>query len=272
MSDHNALAWVTTASGRRLVKWSVSPARYSRLAQVARLTRWLDEQGLPVSTPVPSLDGRVQVEVDGASVGVQRVVPGHLLDVTDAAQVHAVGALLARLHQALAAYPDADQVTQLDQTPEPLPARITGWLGSASGHVPEEVREALRAPVAAMPLDPLPVQLVHGDVRSSNVLCRGSEVAAVIDFEEVRLAHCVDELARSAVLLGARFRDWGPVSPQVRATFVAGYESVRALTPLEKAWFDVLELWYSWAFVPAGDDPTGWREQALSLLRRTRRR
>ena len=52
-------------------------------------------------------------------------------------------------------------------------------------------------------------QLVHGvgGVRSSNVLCACSEIAALIDFEEARIDHCIDEATRSAVLLGTRFRD-----------------------------------------------------------------
>lgn len=52
--------------------------------------------------------------------------------------------------------------------------------------------------------------------RSSNVLCAGPKIAAVIDFEEARLDHCIDEVARSAVMLGTRFRNWGPVSADVR--------------------------------------------------------
>lgn len=80
MSDHNALAWVSAPNGRLVAKWSVVPDRFPRLSALARLTQWLDGQGLPVSPPVPALDGRPQVEVDGVSMCLQREIEGDLLD------------------------------------------------------------------------------------------------------------------------------------------------------------------------------------------------
>src|SRR5438309_970768 len=61
MSYTNALAWVGTPSGRLLAKWSIARPLFPRLAEAARLTHWLDGRGLPVSAPVPALDGRLQV-------------------------------------------------------------------------------------------------------------------------------------------------------------------------------------------------------------------
>jgi homoserine kinase type II len=266
MSGHNALAWVSTPSGRMLAKWSVVPERFPRLLEMARLTRWLDGQGLPVSAPVPAQDGRLQVEVGGVSMCLQREVEGELLDTADPDQVWAAGAVLARLQDALAAYPDADRVGALDARSHPLTARLTYWLDSGAEHVPAAARDALRGLVADAPPDRLPTQLVHYDFRSANVLCAGAEVAAVIDFEEVRLEHRVVELARAAVLLGTRFRNWGPVSAEVRAGFLAGYQSVRRLTLVEEGWWDILLLWQGLGMVPPGDDPTGWGPSALRHL------
>jgi len=147
-----------------------------------------------------------------------------------------------------------------------LAARVTKWLDSAGEHVPEAARATLRRLVAGAPAAQLPTQLVHGDFRSSNILCTGPKIAAVIDFEEARIDHCIDELARSAVLLGTRFRDWGPVSAEVRTIFLSGYQSRRRLTPVEECWWDILVLWYALALMPPGDDPTGWGPSALSQL------
>jgi len=263
ISDHNALAWVETQSGRLLAKWSVVRERFPHLAEMARLTRWLDDRGLPVSAPVPALDGRLQIEVDGASMCLQHEIAGDLLDTADGDQVRAAGAVLARLQDALAAYPDADRVAVV---PVPLTARVTGWLDAGAGHLPAPARDALRGLLADAPPDLLPTQLVHHDFRSANVLCAGAEVAAVIDFEETRHDHRVVELARSAVLLGTRFRNWGPVSAEVRAEFLAGYQSVRQLTAVEAGWWDVLLLWQALAMVPPGVDPTGWGPSALDHL------
>ena len=213
-----------------------------------------------MSAPAPSLDGRLQVELEGVSLCLQRVIRGDLLDVGNRDQVRAAGATLARLHHALAAYPATDQIVP-PARPERLVARVTDWLSAAGEHVPEVGRETLRRLVADAPSDVLPTQIVHGDFRSSNVLCAGPTIAAVIDFEEARLDHCIDEVARSAVMLGTRFRDWGPVPAEVRAWFLSGYQSMRRLTPVEESWWNILVLWYALALVPPGDDPTGWGDQ-----------
>lgn len=261
LSSANALGWVTTASGPAIAKWSVDPDRFARLARVADLTAWLAREGLPVSAPVPSAGEAVQVEVDGVSLGVQRVVRGALLDVGDPAQVRATGAALARFHLALARFPGTPPS-------EPQPAlrdRVTGWLAVAPAHLPAAAVEALRALVGDVPDGEPGTQLVHGDVRSANVLCDGAEVTALLDLEEVRTDHAVVELARAAVLLGTRFRDWAPVDDGVRAALLAGYASVRPLTPLEAAWWDALVLWQALGMVPSGSDPTGWGASALAL-------
>ena len=266
ISDHNALAWVGTSSGRLLAKWSAVPWLFERLEAIARLTHWLDGQGLPVSAPLPALDGRLQVEADGASMSLQREIDGELLGTGDPRQVRAAGATLARLQDALAVYPDADRVAASADPLPPLTARITGWLDSDAGFVPSDARDALRQLVAQAPPDELPTQLGHHDFRSANVLCTGAEIAAVIDFEEVRSDHRVVELARSAVLLGTRFRDWGPVPAEVHADFLAGYQSVRPLTQAEAEWWPAVLLWQSLSMVPPGDDPTGWGRAALHYL------
>lgn len=269
ISGHNALAWVRTSSGPMLAKWSVAPPRFPRLAALARLTTWVGQQGVPVSAPVEALDGRGQVEIDGVSLGLQRRIEGNLLDTGDVDQVRAAGAVLGRLHETLAAYPDVDQVPDLVAPSAPLAVTVTGWLDSCPAHVPQVARDALRRMVADASTEPLSTQLVHGDFRSANILCLGSEIAAVIDFEEARLDHAIVELARSAVMLGTRFRDWGPVSAEVRATFLGGYRSVRRLSGAEASWWDALVLWYSLLLVPAGDDPTGWGRAAVGQLRRS---
>lgn len=266
MSDCNALAWVGTASGPMLAKWSVAKDRFPRLAELACLVAWLDEQGLPVSAPVAARDGRVQIEVAGVSLSVQCVVSGELLDVAALDQVHEAGAVLARLHDALASYPRVDQIGGVLGSPEPVARRVSTWLEVAPDHVPEVTVDRLRRLVATAPTGSMSTQLIHGDFRAANLLCVDSRVAAVIDFEEARLDSPIAELARSAVLLGTRFHDWGPVSASVRKALVDGYQSVRKLTPVEAEWLPLLVLWYSVLMIPAGEDPTGWESEALAML------
>jgi homoserine kinase type II len=201
-------------------------------------------------------------------MGLQREIVGDLLDTADLDQVRAAGAILAQLQDALAAYPDADRLPALAVASKPLTARVTDWLDSRAGHLPMAARDTLRGLVASAPPDRLPRQLVHFDFRSANILCARGEVAAIIDFEEAQHEHRLVELARAAVLLGTRYHNWGPVSAEVRAEFLTGYESERPLTPAEAGWLDILLLWQGLAMVPPGDDPTGWGPSVLSQLTR----
>lgn len=266
MSDSNALVWVGTSSGPVVAKWSIDAERFARLAALARLTAWLAQEGLPVSAPVPTSSGHVQVEIHGVSLCLQREIAGDLLDTSDPHQVRAAGATLSRLHDALASYPEADRFPAPDPTSGSLAARINGWLDVAPEHLPAVGRDALGVLLADVPSGGLPVQLVHGDFRSANVLCAEEGIAAVIDFEEARFDHRIVELARSAVLLGTRFHDWGPVSSEVRSQFLDGYQSVRPLTADEAAWFPVLVLWPSLLMVPSGEDRAGWGAAALAYV------
>lgn len=266
MSGGNALAWVGTPSGRLLAKWSVVLDCFPRLMETARLTSWLHGRGLPVSVPVPTRDGCLQVEVDRVSMGLQREIVGDLLDTGDLNQVRAAGVILAQLQDALAAYPDADQFLAPVVSSKPLTVRVTDWLDSRADHLPMAARDTLRGLVASAPPDRLPRQLVHFDIRSANILWACGGVAAILDFEEAQHDHRIVELARAAVLLGTRYHNWGPVSADVRTEFLTGYQSERPLTPAEAGWLNIVLLWQALAMVPPGDDPTGWEPSALSQL------
>lgn len=273
LSDRNALAWLDTDGGGVLLKWSVAPERFPRLAAAADVTAWLGARGLPVSAPVPALDGAVQVAFDGVSANLQRVRPGALLDVADPAQVRAVGVLLAEVHDALTAYPSTAEVTAVRPERVPLVDQLRGWLDAAPAHLPTDAVTVLRDRFAARQDEqtPMPVQVVHGDVRSANVLVDDGRVVGLIDFEELRVDHRVVELARSVVLLGTRYHAWGPVPPEVHEVFLDAYRSVRPLTSTETGWWEVLVLWTTLTLVPPGDDPTGWAAAATEQARRISR-
>lgn len=266
MSFKNALVWLRTTEGLLLAKWSIAAHRFDRLSALAELTAWLDARGLPVSAPLPVLDGRRQVEVDGVSLSLQRHIHGELLDVTSPDQVRAAGVVLARLHDALSSYPEVERLTKLVPPAATPGARISDWLASDHPRAPQDVVDALRQRLADAPADPLPSQLVHGDFRAANVLVAGKNVTAVLDFEEACCDHRIVDLARSAVLLGTKFHDWGPIPPEVRAAFLDGYQSVCRLSTVEAAWWDTLVLWFSLAMIPDGDDPTGWADAAAAEL------
>ena len=194
ISDGNLLAWITTDGRRLIAKWSVFPRLFQRLADTATLTMWLQASGIPVAAPIPARDGRLRVEVNNVSLGVYPVIDGDLLDVGDPAQVTEAGQMLATVHEALAAYPHS----------------VDG--GRSTGQE----------------------QLVHNDFRSANILHDGTRISAVLDLEEVTYATRIADLAKATVLLGTRYRNWGPTSQGVREAFVAAYHHQAPLTSAEQ--------------------------------------
>jgi homoserine kinase type II len=248
ISAANLLAWLTTAQGRLLAKGCAQSPAYPHLQQLAGLLPWLAQEGLPVSPPLPSRQGERQVICDQLSIGVQRVIPGTLLDPAQPAQAQAAGLLLARLHEALSSYPQTSHWRNAASL-----ASLTETVGNTTPPQPfatgEPVLLATWAMVqerAAMLAQAEPGrQLVHGDYRAANILWQQGAIAAVLDFEETAWGYRVNDLAWAAVHLGTRYHHWGPVSPLVRATFVGGYTAHQPLSPLEARWLPILLAWHS---------------------------
>lgn len=266
ISDRNALAWLDGPSGSVVAKWSAAEEKFERLDALARVVAWLGQRGVAVSAPIPATDGEVQIEADGLSLAMQRAIRGEILDPESPDQVRAAGATLARMHAELATYPDSHAITCMGPQPGPLLGTIRNWMDADRPHVPDAVLSELQSAISLLDCE-LPVQLLHGDFRSTNILWSGSEISAVLDFDEARLGPRVDEIARSSVLLGTAYREWGPVTREVRAGLFAGYESVGPLTPAEARWLPVLVLWYSAAMIPPNEEPARWTMAALEELK-----
>ncbi|WP_041289817.1 phosphotransferase [Kribbella flavida] len=265
ISDANAIVWMRTEQGRLVVKWSRAEQRFEELAASARLLGALAARGVPVAAPVPAVDGRTRVVLGGPSgklsVAVLPEIDGDWLDVGDEAAVHAAGACLASLHHALAEYADADPAVSHGATGdsgEDLRERLTKWLATDDRGVTLAASQRLAAAVAALPPLDTREQLVHNDYRAANLLTRDSAVVGILDFDEIARQHPVHDLAKAFVYLSTLFTEWKPTAPGVRRTFLAGYESVRRLSPAEHAWLETLALWVGIQAVPTGDDPAGW--------------
>ena len=200
ISGRNVMAWVLAGGRPVIAKWSSLPHRFAHLEDAAHLVAWLDTQAVPVAAPIAATDGRLLVEFGNGArgrlrsrlplpgsrflVGVLPVVEGDLLSVDDPGQVEDAGRMLATMHQALAAYP---------------------------GQAGRRGRGAH-------------TQLLHNDFRSANILHDGAKISAVLDFEEITYDTRVADIAKSAVLLATRYRDWGPTSESVRTEYVNAYD------------------------------------------------
>lgn len=200
ISGRNVMAWVQAGGRRLVVKWSSLPHRFSHLEDAARLVAWLDTQAVPVAAPIAATDGRLLVELGNGArgrlksrlplpgtrflVGVLPVVEGDLLAVENPVLVDEAGRMLATIHEALARYP---------------------------GQVGRRGRSAH-------------MQLVHNDYRSANILHDGTRISAVLDFEEITYDTRVADIAKSAVLLATRYREWGPTDESVRSAYLSAYD------------------------------------------------
>lgn len=248
MSSSNLLAWLSTAEGPLLAKCCATAPAHQRLHNAAELVVWLAHLALPVSAPLVAKTGAVQVRCDHLSVGVQRVIPGALLDPTQLDQAHAAGVTLAHLHQALAAYPRTTDFATNTQVP-PVTDLIDRWATQKMSKITEPHLVAgtyiLQQRIKVIETDPLPTQLVHGDYRAANILWHEEQIQAVLDFEEVRWGQRVNDLAWAAVHLGTRFHHWGPVAPAVHRVFLNSYITQNPLAVQEQAWLPTLLTWHS---------------------------
>lgn len=248
MSSYNLIAWLTTTNGPFLAKGCAFVMVHDRLRKVGELVLWLKQMQLPVSAPLVATIGAVQVLCDHLSLSLQRVIPGELLDPTQPLQAEKAGVTLAQLHQALAMYPYATALA----TPAPVPslsAQIAQWVQQRKATITDTTFTAhltnLQEQVSQLATPPLATQLVHGDYRAANVLWREDDLAAVLDFEEVRWGYRVNDLAWATVHLGTRYHDWGPIGLDVQQTFLHSYRAAHPLDAAEEAWLPALLAWHS---------------------------
>lgn len=268
LSDRNAIVWVRSDRGPLVVKVAARESDFARLAAVADLLEHLASAGVPTAAPVPTRDGARRVVLDGGpsplSVLVQREVSGEHLDVGDLTAVRATGAEVARLHRVLAGYPSGVLDVPARGAERALRDRVAGCVDLEPARRLPAVRARLTEVMATLPDLDRPPQLVHGDVRSANVLVRDSRVTALLDLDDAGLDDPLAELGRACVLLATQFRAWGPAPSAARAALVEGYRSDIDLSDVELGWLEAITLATAVTMVPAGlgtdpaTDPTGW--------------
>lgn len=262
ISGDNAIAWVRTNQGALVAKWSRAQDEFVRFTAIADLLQGLHQQGVRVAPPLMSVDAQRRVIINSGSMPlsmtVQPQIDGDLLDTTDETAVRQAGACLASLHGALGMHGDSRLIEAEPSRYLDLRQRIERWLELEDAGRAPTASARLRAQVASLPQIDTEPQLIHNDYRASNILTSGSEILAVIDFDEVAWDYCISDLANAFVKLGTYFRKWQPTPASVRDTFLEGYESVRSLTLLEHQWLPVLALWGGIRVIPAGHDPAGW--------------
>lgn len=241
VSAHNLMVWVRVDDDRRLmIKICRLVVAHDWLDARAALVGWLAERGHPVAAPVRTRSGDHQLLRDKRSVGVQPVLAGALLDVTDHDQVRAAGTTLAALHVDLAAWPDAARLEHVG----PVAGRHQLWALSEehARTLPPDLVDRLRRQAAELP--ELPRQPIHTDFRGANVLYQDGRITGVIDFEEARLDPAMADLAHAVCLLGTWYHDWRPMTAEAQTLLVDSYAARRPLSDEERAWLSPLVGWW----------------------------
>ena len=114
-----------------------------------------------------------------------------------------IGCAIARLHEALAIYPEADARSRTWR--EDLVGQVAEWISSLSAGLPEHQAavvqrvEGARGASIARALRELPEQLIHRDCHPGNILVEGTRVVGFIDCDHLCIGPRVFDLAYYAV-------------------------------------------------------------------------
>lgn len=158
-----------------------------------------------VITPrlVRTVDGRPCVVLDGEVWRALTFVEGEMCEVLDARTARSAGALVARFHRALSDLDHTFAFTRPGAHDTPAHLAKLARLSKT-----EHPREDEIAPLAARllarsvpDLTRLPLRIIHGDLKITNILFENGEAKTLLD---------LDTIAKStiAIELGDAFRSW----------------------------------------------------------------
>jgi Ser/Thr protein kinase RdoA (MazF antagonist) len=233
---------VATERGDRYVLKKVStfraPDPVRRFTDEARILTYLLQRRVPVAVPVLSDAGRAcATGGDGAPYAVFPMLPRGADDSglgLDPVLFRNVGAVIARLHVALAGCPFGIESGKIG------PGQLESLWRTAQARLPAaavtELSGRLRprwdAMVRALAAAP---QRVHGDVHGGNLLTDGQEVTGIIDCDHLPLAPRGYDLGYYTAFAGHWWLDGGqPSRPVEEIRHVrAGYDTVSRLTRQE---------------------------------------
>lgn len=228
---------------RRILDVSAETAR-----SVFAVLSWLASRSVPVVLPLRAVSGDTVVDVEGRHYCLVPWVEGAQRGGCDLAlpAVARLGHLVGTIHHALAEVPgecglppvpDALDVKVAEvAAAEELIGHIKGIIAGIAEPTPYDVRvgallqrrlELLRAhahlrPAVTVPLGPF--GRIHGDLNMRNLLFRGEDVVAVLDWDRMRVGAYVDEVVRTGqVVFGG---EDGVLDLEKIAVFSAAYRSV----------------------------------------------
>jgi homoserine kinase type II len=235
----------------------------------------LAERACPVPRTIHDRDDQPFRFVDGKAVALIEFLPGVSVSKPTAAQALAVGAALAQVHAAAADFPKR---RENDLGPD-------GWRSLAAScdaarlaeidpGLPGLIGRELELIARDWPRD-LPQGVIHADLFPDNVLMIDDAVTGLIDFYFA----CTDILAYDVAVTHTAWcfsADGRRFDPELSRALLAGYQSVRPLSPAEHRALPLLASGaalrflltraYDWMNTPAGALVT--RKDPLAFARR----
>lgn len=244
--------------------------RPATIARQHRVTRRLDTLGLPVAAPLADGDGRTVNVVGGRPYALYPWIEGRHRAGTEltAGQSRRLGGLLGRVHDALAhvlpaesAATDASRLASA--VAEETCVLIEDLLRLARHHRPRDTldelaerrllerRALLERHAHRRPADPAPGAngWVHGDFHPLNLLYRGAEPAAILDWDRLGVEPRAEEAVRAAVIFFVRDADGTLDLAKVRGyarayRHRAGVGAEELAAAVRRVWWERLnDLW-----------------------------
>jgi Ser/Thr protein kinase RdoA (MazF antagonist) len=263
--------------------WEIAKGEMTWLAALG------GEAGLPVPTPLSTLEGELLTRVTtpgvpgGRIVSLMRWVDGYKLPAElRPRHLRAWGRMVARLHAFAAGW----------HPPEGFERFVWDWEGLLGGRgfrytieelvafLPEHLQEPFqvvsrdaRAAMEALGKGPDAYGMVHGDMCAENVLLRGGEVYP-IDFEDCGFGYWLWDIAVALCV-----QPWTEAWYGQRDAFLEGYAQVRTLPASQLRHLDLfVAAQYAtgvlWASSFIRDDPVrrteheAWRDESGAMLLR----
>ncbi len=216
---------------------------YERRIDYADLPYFLDlldhlaAKGCPVPRTMHDRSGASFRMEAGKAAALIEFLPGVSPTRPTPAQARSVGAVLAELHLAARDFPRT-RANAMDFAASAAILDACGAQALATIHpgLPAMLDHARAA--AALDLSALPQSQTHTDLFPDNVLMLGDKVTGLIDFYFACTGPMVLDLAVSHAAWC--FDAANAYRPDCGAALVAGYQSVRPLTPEERALFPAI--------------------------------
>lgn len=258
---------VTTKCGERFILKNIaSSLNAERIDTEYNLLRHLQAFGVPVAVPIPPDSGQLCVrDQDGVYLLYPMLPADQTIPPGGIEEVYAnIGAAVARLHVALAAYPGQvdswtmDLPRTLAEEAVPRIARaLTGDDKDAFQRVWMLLHEDMSAALTA-----LPTQLIHGDCHGGNYLLYRGDVSGFVDLDHLPtgprvydIGYLLADMAKAQFVDIHAHRGWLQRFQHV----VIGYQRENTLSRREKdaLWFVMLAtqlLFVDWFFQHGRDE------------------